>query len=230
MQPHLRRVALALAVTVSRSRLRRVRWRRLVLIRHDLIRPVIRHDRGVIGRHELRCDSRGIDRVHGRAAGSGNDQVDAWAGEVCGAVGSWLTGINELGAQLGTDVQGIADLEEGRDLLVTFMEDVVGLTDDMLGSVEGAGAPDIERGDELAADLLAALQPVKTTFEEAVVEAQNLPTDDPRRSPPRRPSSATRSRARRGSSRRSSMRLQEEYDSPEINAAFESVPACADVG
>ena len=105
--------------------------------------------------------------------------MDAWAGAVCGAVGSWLTGINELGAQLGTDVQGIADLDEGRDLLVTFMEDVVGLTDDMLGSVEDAGAPDIERGDELAADLLAALEPVKATFEDAVVEAQNLPTDDP---------------------------------------------------
>ncbi len=163
-------------------------------------------------------------------SGSGNDQVDAWAGEVCGAVGSWLTGINDLGAQLGTDVQGMADLEEGRDLLVTFMEDVVGLTDAMLGSVEGAGAPDIERGDELAADLLAALQPVKTTFEEAVVEAQNLPTDDPETFSAAATELGNSITGSQGEFQTQFDALQEEYDSPEINAAFESVPACADVG
>ena len=152
------------------------------------------------------------------------------AGAVCGAVGSWLTGINELGAQLGTDVQGIADLDEGRDLLVTFMEDVVGLTDDMLGSVEDAGAPDIERGDELAADLLAALEPVKATFEDAVVEAQNLPTDDPATFSAAATELGNSITGSQGEFQAQFDALQQEYDSPEINVAFETVPACAQVG
>jgi hypothetical protein len=164
------------------------------------------------------------------SSGSGNDQVDAWAGAVCGAVGSWLTGINDLGAQLSTDVQGIADLEEGRDLLVTFMEDVVGLTDDMLGSVEDAGAPDIERGDELAADLVAALEPVKTTFEDAVVEAQNLPTDDADTFSAAATELGNSITGSQGEFQAQFDALQQEYDSPEINAAFETVPACAQVG
>ncbi len=149
---------------------------------------------------------------------------------MCGAVGSWLTGINDLGTQLSTDVQGIADLEEGRDLLVTFMQDVVGLTDDMLGSVEGAGAPDVERGDELAADLLAALQPVKTTFEDAVVEAQNLPTDDPETFSAAATELGNAITGSQGEFQAEFDALQQEYDSPEINEAFETVPACAEVG
>jgi hypothetical protein len=154
----------------------------------------------------------------------------AWAGSVCGPVGSWLTGINDLGAQLSTDVQGIADLEEGRDLLVTFMEDVVGLTDDMLGSVEDAGAPDIERGDELAADLLTALEPVKATFEDAVVEAQNLPTDDADTFSAAATELGNSITGSQGEFQAQFDALQQEYDSPEINEAFETVPACAQVG
>jgi hypothetical protein len=165
-----------------------------------------------------------------QSTGSGNDQVDAWAEAVCGAVGTWLTGINEKGAQLGTDVQGVADLEEGRGLLVTFMEDVVDLTDVMLGSVEDAGAPDIENGDQLAADLLAALEPVKTTFEDAVVEAQNLPTDDPEAFGAAATSLGNSITASQGEFQTAFDALQEQYDDPTLNAAFATVPACAQLG
>ena len=101
---------------------------------------------------------------------------------------------------------------------------------DMLGSVEDAGAPDIERGDELAADLLAALQPVKTTFEEAVVEAQTLPTDDPETFSAAATELGNSITGSQGDFQTQFNALQQEYDSPEINAAFETVPACAEVG
>lgn len=162
--------------------------------------------------------------------GSGNDQVDAWAGAVCGSVGSWLTGINEKGTQLGTDVQGVASLEDGRALLVTFMEDVVVLTDGMLGSVEAAGAPDVDRGDELAADLLTALESVKTTFEGAVVEAQNLPVDDPDAFSAAASELGNSITSSQGDFQAQFDALQQEYDSPELNAAFGTVPECAQLG
>jgi hypothetical protein len=163
-------------------------------------------------------------------SGSGNDQVDAWASQVCGSVGTWLTGINDRGAQLNTDVQSVADLGAGRDLLVTFMEDVVGLTDAMLSSVEAAGAPDVENGDQLAADLLAALQPVKTTFEGAVVEAQNLPIDDPNTFSAAATELGNSITNSQGDFQAAFDALQAEYDSPELNQAFATVPECAQLG
>jgi hypothetical protein len=162
--------------------------------------------------------------------GSGNDEVDAWAGAVCGSVGTWLTGINEKGTQLGTDVQGVASLEDGRELIVTFMEDVVVLTDGMLGSVEAAGAPDVERGAELAADLLTALESVKSTFEGAVVEAQNLPTDDPDTFSAAATELGNSITSSQGDFQAQFDALQQEYDSPELNAAFATVPECAQLG
>ncbi len=107
--------------------------------------------------------------------------VETWAGSVCGSVDTWLQGINAKGTQLSQDVQGVSDLNKGRDLLVQFMEDAVSLTDEMLSSVEAAGSPDIENGDQLAADLLAALQPVEDTFSQAVDKAKALPDRRPDR-------------------------------------------------
>ena len=227
MQPHLHRVALALAVTVAGVGFAACGG-------DDSSSDTT--EASSSDTTEASSDDTGSAETSGastdstESSSSGHDQVDEWAGAVCGAVGSWLTGINDLGTQLGTDVQGIADLNEGRDLLVTFMEDVVGLTDDMLGSVEDAGAPDIERGDELAADLLAALQPVKTTFEEAVVEAQTLPTDDPETFSAAATELGNSITGSQGDFQTQFNALQQEYDSPEINAAFETVPACAEVG
>lgn len=227
MQPHLHRVALALAVTVAGVGFAACGGDDSS---SDTTEASSSDTTEASSDDTSSAETSGDSTASTESSGSGNDQVDEWAGAVCGAVGSWLTGINDLGTQLGTDVQGIADLNEGRDLLVTFMEDVVGLTDDMLGSVEDAGAPDIERGDELAADLLAALQPVKTTFEEAVVEAQTLPTDDPETFSAAATELGNSITGSQGDFQTQFNALQQEYDSPEINAAFETVPACAEVG
>src|SRR5215831_3687006 len=40
----------------------------------------------------------------------GDVAVETWAGGVCGAVGTWLDGINANGTKLNQDVQGIQDL------------------------------------------------------------------------------------------------------------------------
>ena len=109
----------------------------------------------------------------------GDVPIETWAGGVCGAVNTWLGGINANGTKLNQDVQGISDLGAGRDLLVRFMQDAVALTDTMISSVQAAGAPAVANGQQLSADLVQALSPVKQTFESAVTKAQQLPTNDP---------------------------------------------------
>ncbi|HTN78611.1 MAG TPA: hypothetical protein VMK16_02970 [Acidimicrobiales bacterium] len=165
--------------------------------------------------------------------GSGNGKgvaVEAWAGEVCGAVGTWLDGINASNSQLNEDVQGLTDLSQIRDVLVGFLNDSVSLTDDMINGVKDAGAPDVENGEQLSADLVAALSPVKDTFQKAANDAKSLPTSDPTafsQAATKLGQAITDSQSEFSSSFDA---LQEKYDDPALNKAFDEVPACAQLG
>ncbi len=154
-------------------------------------------------------------------------EVEAWAGSVCGAVGTWLDGINAKGDQLSTDVQGVTELTAGRDLLVQFMEDAVSLTDAMLSSVQSAGAPAVENGEQLSADLVAALNPVKTTFESALEQAKTLPTDDPEAFGTAADQLGQEITNSQSGFAASFDALQQKYDDPALNQAFADVPACS---
>ena len=156
--------------------------------------------------------------------------VESWAGGVCGSVETWLRGINQKGTQLGQDVQGVSDLTKGRDLLVQFMEDAVALTDTMIEGVEAAGAPDIENGDQLATDLVAALQPVKDTFSTAVDKAKALPTDDPEAFSAAATQLGQEITDSQTEFSASFDQLQATYDDPALNTAFDTVPECAQLG
>lgn len=176
--------------------------------------------------------SSGTEAASTSAAASNGDAVavETWAGGVCGSVEEWLRGINQKGTQLGQDVQGVSDLTKGRDLLVQFMEDAVSLTDTMIQGVEDSGAPDIENGEQLSADLVDALQPVRDTFSSAVDTAQALPTDDP--------DAFSQAATQLGQEITDSQtafsasfdELQAKYDDPALNSAFDTVPECAQLG
>jgi len=160
----------------------------------------------------------------------GDVPIETWAGGVCGAVNTWLAGINANGTKLNQDVQGISDLGAGRDLLVKFMQDAVALTDTMIGSVRAAGAPAVANGKQLSADLVDALSPVKQTFEGAVTKAQQLPTGDPEAFSQAATELGNEITNSQGSFTASFDALQRKYNDPKLNNAFKTVPACAKLG
>jgi hypothetical protein len=160
----------------------------------------------------------------------GDVPVETWAGGVCGAVNTWLAGINANGTKLNQDVQGISDLGAGRDLLVKFMQDAVTLTDTMISAVQAVGAPAVASGQQLSADLVQALSPVKQTFEGAVTKAQQLPTNDPQAFSQAASQLGTEITNSQGSFTASFDALQTKYNDPALNDAFKTVPACAKLG
>ena len=174
----------------------------------------------------------GGDTTTGGSTSAGAVAVDTWAGSVCGAVDTWLAGINANGAKLTEDVKNITDLNVGRDLLVQFMDDAVALTDKMINDVEAAGAPDIASGDgdQLSADLVAALTPVKQTFEDAKTEAQSLPTDDPTAFSQGATELGQKITNSQTGFSASFDALQKKYDDPALNEAFTNNPTCAKLG
>ena len=160
----------------------------------------------------------------------GDVPIETWAGGVCGAVNTWLAGINAKGTKLNQDVQGVSDLGAGRDLLVKFMQDAVTLTDTMISAVQAAGAPAVASGQQLSADLVQALSPVKQTFEGAVTKAQQLPTNDPQAFSQAASELGTEITNSQGSFTASFDALQTKYNDPALNDAFKTVPACAKLG
>ncbi len=178
------------------------------------------------------ASSGGSETTSGGSTSGDAVPVDTWAGGVCGAVDTWLAGINANGTKLTADVKTITDLNAGRDLLVKFMDDAVALTDTMISDVQAAGAPDIASGDgdQLSADLIAALTPVKQTFADAKTEAQSLPTNDPAAFSQAATELGQKITGSQTGFSASFDALQKQYDDPALNDAFANNPSCAKLG
>lgn len=104
--------------------------------------------------------------------------VDEYAGAVCSALSAWVTDIQDRAA---TITEGIdpGDAEAGKERLSEFIGDTVAGTDQLIASVEEAGIPDTEGGEEAAEQIQSGLEQVKTILEDAQDQIADLPTDDP---------------------------------------------------
>ncbi len=184
------------------------------------------------GASSTAASSTGSETTSGGSTSGDAVPVDTWAGSVCGAVDTWLAGINANGAKLTEDVKSITDLTAGRDILVKFMDDAVALTDTMISDVQAAGAPDIASGDgdQLSADLIDALTPVKETFADAKTEAQKLPTSDPAAFSQAATDLGQKITSSQTGFSASFDALQKKYDDPALNDAFANNPSCVKLG
>ena len=109
-------------------------------------------------------------------AGGETVPVDEYAGEICSALAAWVTDIQD---RASTITEGIdpGDAEAGKDRLTEFIGDTVEGTDELIASVEDAGIPDTEGGEEAAEQIQSGLEQVRTILEEAQQKIADLPTD-----------------------------------------------------
>lgn len=149
--------------------------------------------------------------------------------DVCGAVGSWVEGIQEESAALGEGAQGAENLEQVRDEFVDFFDQVIQRTERMLGRVEDAGTPAVENGEAIAEDLHGTLEPIQGVFEDARDEAANLPTDDPAAFQAGATRVGETVQQEAGEISDAFDRLEREHDVPELDQAFEEEDACVEI-
>lgn len=109
-------------------------------------------------------------------AGGETVPVDEYAGAVCSALAAWVTDIQD---RASTITEGInpGDAEAGKERLAEFIGDTVAGTDELIASVEDAGIPDTEGGEEAAEQIQSGLEQVRTILEEAQQKIADLPTD-----------------------------------------------------
>jgi hypothetical protein len=117
--------------------------------------------------------------VGGLVACGGSDTVSArdYASDVCGAVKQYTDGIQERVSEIQSDAP--QNPEEGKEVLTTFMDNMISDTDELINEVEEAGVPDVEDGEQIADEMQSALEQVKSLLEDARSQIADLPTDDP---------------------------------------------------
>jgi hypothetical protein len=105
----------------------------------------------------------------------GTVSAEAYVTEVCTSISQLTTVVQEGEAEL--DQEALATPEQGRDALAGFLGDAASAAEAAHPSVEGAGTPDVDDGEQAAAAVSDAIRDLRTIFEEA--EAEEMETGDP---------------------------------------------------
>ena len=114
----------------------------------------------------------GDDNGNGSAAAP-----DIWAASVCGALGNWVTSLQDGSRRLGTQMRETKDLKTVKARFVSFLEDAEQSSKELVDKVKEAGPPDVEQGEAIQEDLVTALEKVNESFSNAVDKAEKLSTD-----------------------------------------------------
>jgi hypothetical protein len=161
-------------------------------------------------------------------AAAGTDPA-AWVESVCTSLVGWRDDVQGASEELQQSAGGSADLEEALSLLSSFLDDAVTRTDDLLAEVGDAGIPAVDQGQAISTDLQGALQQARDVLADARDTAQDLPADDPA-------AFASSAQELAGSIQTGLAEvggtfdeLDEKYDTPEIEEAFQNNEACSEL-
>jgi len=112
-------------------------------------------------------------------AGGSTLDADRYTSGVCQAMIAWVNDLQASSATIGTQVVGASSLDDAKQDFVTYIDEQVQRTDDLIATIDSLGAPDVEQGAEAQQALLDAFDQVKSVFERAKSDAEELPTTDP---------------------------------------------------
>jgi AcrR family transcriptional regulator len=104
-----------------------------------------------------------------------------YARDFCTAFNTWKETVSSRSDQLQQDLSKATpeNLEAIRDLLLTYLDDNIVLTDQAREDIRAAGVPHVENGAQIASALAGAIASARDIFDDARKQARNLPADDP---------------------------------------------------
>jgi hypothetical protein len=155
--------------------------------------------------------------------GGGGGDAQAYASSICTAFNAWVQDITARNQTLTQSLNPQSTPEEGKEQLQIFLDAVILDTDKLISSVNAAGVPDVDGGQQAATQIKQAAESAKTSFESARTEVGQLPTD-----PAGFQAGAQQIGGQIGSSLSGvGEQLRSRSQSEEIRQAFEESPTCA---
>ena len=104
----------------------------------------------------------------GGSRGGDGPTPEEWMTTLCGALVKWQGVMTDL-PPLPRD-----DLVAAKNVLTGLLETAVGATDELIRTMQAAGAPDVENGPELAQGYQTALTSIRDSLDTARTRAQAL--------------------------------------------------------
>jgi hypothetical protein len=117
----------------------------------------------------------------GLVACGGGTPPDAWASQVCHALGPWRTQISNLNAEASARMTTASTPDQARSHLLELLAGAEAATETARASLAAAGTPDVDGGEEVARRFSASLEGARDAYAHARSDLQALPTHDPAR-------------------------------------------------
>jgi hypothetical protein len=121
----------------------------------------------------------------GDGDGNGGNDVDgtvsaeAYAQTLCSSMQSYIDEVTSLSTDFAAEIDPAASLDEQKDAVIAFLDDVLAATDRLIASVGQAGVPDIDGGEEVVLAIEDTFEEARGILEQARADVEAIPVDDP---------------------------------------------------
>jgi hypothetical protein len=105
--------------------------------------------------------------------------AEAFAASVCGGMNTYLSDIQTLSTDFSSSLDPTGSPQDQLNAVAGYLDSVVAATDDLVTSMQAAGVPDVDGGQEAADALSSAFTAARDALQSARDQVDSLPTDDP---------------------------------------------------
>jgi hypothetical protein len=102
--------------------------------------------------------------------------VEEWAVSFCDDFSTWLTDIQDASSSVGTEIAP-GDFDGAKAAIAGLFGTASDITDQLISDLEENGAPDIEDGDQLVADLIEKFEGFVAAVDQAEADTEALEAD-----------------------------------------------------
>jgi hypothetical protein len=113
--------------------------------------------------------------------GGGGQSVSAasYATTLCTSIQGYVDEVTTLSTDFAAGIDPGASLEEQKQGVLGFLDQVLVATGGLIDELAAAGVPDVDGGEAVAAAIEASLEEARTVLEDARAQVEAIPVDDP---------------------------------------------------
>jgi hypothetical protein len=161
--------------------------------------------------------------------GSGGDNgtvsPETYAQNLCASMQTYIYDVTALSTDFAAAIDPAASLDEQKTAVLAFLDDVLEATDRLISSVDDAGVPDIDDGEDVVVAIEETFAEARGILDEARAEVETISVEDPQAFVEQLNAIGQTIQTSLGEIGSSLAAI----DAPELNAAVNDDPECAAV-
>jgi hypothetical protein len=156
----------------------------------------------------------------------GRIPAGAYARRICASMQAYIDDVTTLSTDFAAQIDPATTLEEQKEGVIGFLDDVLVATDRLIVGVGRAGIPDVDGGEGIVGAIEETFTEARGVLESAKARVETIPVDDAEAFATQLDEIGTSIQSSLGGIGGSLQRL----DSPELAEAVQAEPSCRAVG